>query len=61
MSEIVTNKIRFFSDAISAPSEDAAVSVGDDSDSNDSSSRGKRRSITKFSVLLAQEAWEGDE
>ena len=37
MSEIVTNKIRFFSDAISAPSEDEAVGVGADSDSDDSS------------------------
>ncbi len=38
MSEIVTNKIRFFSDVISAPSEDEAASVGAKSDSDDSSS-----------------------
>ena len=38
MSEIVTNKTRLFSDAISGPSEDEAVSVGVDSASDDSSS-----------------------
>ena len=39
MSEIVTNKkIGFFSDVISAPSEDEAASVGAKSDSDDSSS-----------------------
>ena len=38
MSEIVANKIRFFSDVISAPSEDEAASVGAKSDSDDSSS-----------------------